>query len=87
MVAAGYGDMPPTTVLGGGHYNYANFGASSCPSFMSAGLFEPLRAAPPSDIDVTYTFHTLGTPVNTRKRMTMDTVCPNGLILNRNDDD
>jgi len=86
MVAAGYGDMPPTTVLGGGHYNYANFGASSCPSFMSAGLFEPLRAAPPSDIDVTYTFHTLGTPVNTRKRMTMDTVCPNGLILNRNDD-
>jgi hypothetical protein len=36
-------------------------------------------------LEITYTFHTMGLPVNTHKRMAFEKMCPAGLTLNRND--
>jgi len=51
--------------FGGGHKNYATV----CPAFMAAGVVQLETSAPPSYLIMTFTFDTLGSAVNTVKRM------------------
>lgn len=37
------------------------------------------------EFQITYTFHTMGFPVNTHKLIAFEKMCPAGLTLNRND--
>jgi len=67
-----------------GHFNYG-LPPYYCPSFMSAGLLKLESQTPPSNLEMLYTFDSLGVLTNKVEKRFFDTACPNTILLDRDD--